>query len=371
LRLALTMVLTSPHFLFRVEAGFSPDGKPRPLDGFELASRLSYFLWSTMPDDALFADAASGRLATPEGILAAAERALADPRSSQLVSNFAGQWLYTRNLPTHDIDQQLVADYPTLADSMRRETELFFHDFLHGPQSLGELLTADFSYVDDVLAKHYGLSLSPGPFTSRTTLDRSERRGLLTQAAILTVTSHLEQTSPVKRGKWVLYNLLCTDVQLPANFTPPPLKPRPSGGTLRTQLEEHATVEPCKTCHLMMDPIGFALENYDAVGRYRTVDENAVAIDSSGTWTDGASFSGAVDMQKVIANDPRFSPCVVKNLYSYALGRSWTEADEPYLEQIRSAAMAKGFSMKEVIAAIVTSEPFRMQYPQQLAEAQP
>jgi hypothetical protein len=202
-------------------------------------------------------------------------------------------------------------------------------------------------------------------------LDRPERRGLLTQAAILTVTSHLQQTSPVKRGKWVLYNLLCTDVQLPANFTPPPLKPRPSGGTLRTQLEEHATVEPCKSCHLAMDPIGFALENYDAVGRYRTADENGVAIDSSANWTDGTSFSGAVEMQKVIASDPRFSPCVVKNLYSYALGRSWTDADEPYLEQIQSLATAQGFSMREVIAAIVTSEPFRMQYPQGLAEVQP
>jgi hypothetical protein len=365
IKLAMTMVLTSPYFVYRIESGSSPDGKTRTVNGFELASRLSYFLWSTMPDDALFADAASHKLDTSDGLLAAADRVLADPRSQQFVSNFAGQWLYTRNLPDHDVNPALIAQYPQLADSMRRETELFFRDFLFGSQSMSELLTANYSYVDDLLAKHYGLTLMPGPFATKITLAAPERRGVLTQASILTVTSHSDQTSPVKRGKWILYNLLCTDIQLPPNFTPPPLMPRPPGGTLRTQLEEHAKVEPCKSCHTIMDPIGFALENYDAVGRYRTMDENGVAINSSGTWPDGTRFTGAVDMEKVITQDPRFASCLVKNLYSYAIGRSSTNADEPTLGAIADHAQKNGFTMKQVIKDIVSSEPFRTQHPTQ------
>jgi hypothetical protein len=185
----------------------------------------------------------------------------------------------------------------------------------------------------------------------------------LTQAGILTVTSHSDQTSPVKRGKWVLYNLLCTDVQLPPNFTPPPLMPRPPGGTLRTQLEEHAKVEPCKSCHTVMDPIGFALENYDAVGRYRTVDENRVTIDSSGTWPGGARFSGAVEMEKLITQDQRFASCLVKNLYSYALGRSFEDGDDGAIGAIVDHAQKAGFTMKQVIHDIVASDPFRTQHP--------
>jgi hypothetical protein len=354
LKLAMTMILSSPYFVNRIESGSAPND-------FELAARLSYFVWSTMPDDALFDDAANHRLATSEGLLAAADRALADPRASQLVSNFAGQWLYTRNLPSHDVNPQFIAQFPQIADSMRRETELFFRDFLYGSQSLTELLSANYSYVDDLLAKHYGLSQSPGPYATKVMLTAPERRGLLTQGAILTVTSHAEQTSPVKRGKWVLYNLLCTDVQLPPNFTPPPLMARPPGGTLRTQLEEHAKVEPCKSCHTVMDPIGFALENFDAVGRYRTVDENKIAIDSSGTWSDGTKFTGAVELEKVITQDPRFAPCLVKNLFSYALGRSFTDKDEPTIAAIVDHAQKNGFSMKQVIHDIVASDPFRLQ----------
>ena len=363
IKLAMTMILTSPYFAYRVESGSSADGKTRAVNGFELASRLSYFLWSTMPDDALFADAASHALDTNDGLLAATDRVLADPRSYQFVSNFAGQWLYTRNLPSHDVDPALIAQFPQLADSMRRETELFFRDFLYGSQSLTELLTANYSYVDDLLARHYGVAQTPGAFATKVTLANPERRGLLTQAAILTVTSHSNQTSPVKRGKWILYNLLCTDVQLPPNFTPPPLMPRPPGGTLRTQLEAHAKVEPCKSCHTVMDPIGFALENYDAVGRYRTMDENRVTIDASGTWPGGAHFTGAVEMEKLVTQDPRFASCLVKNLYSYALGRSFAGADDGAITAIVDHAQKAGFSMKQVIHDIVTSEPFRIQHP--------
>jgi hypothetical protein len=368
LQLAMTMILTSPYFVYRIESGFSPDGKTRSLNAFEVASRLSYFLWSTMPDDALFDDAANRRLDTTDGVLAAADRALADPRASQFVSNFAGQWLYTRNLPTHDVNPQFIVQFPQIADSMRRETELFFRDFLYGSQSMNELLSANFSYVDDLLAKHYGFSQAPGPFATKITLTAPERRGLLTQGAILTVTSHAEQTSPVKRGKWVLYNLLCTDIQLPPNFTPPPLMARPPGGTLRTQLEEHAKVEPCKSCHTVMDPIGFALENYDAVGRYRTVDENKIAIDSSGTWTDGTKFAGAVELEKIITQDPRFAPCIVKNLFSYAVGRSYVVEDEPSIAAIVDHAQKNSFTMKQIIHDIVASDPFRTQLAKQGAQ---
>jgi hypothetical protein len=228
---------------------------------------------------------------------------------------------------------------------------------------MNELLTANYSYLDDVLARHYGITTLPGAYPTRVTLTPAERRGLLTQAAILTVTSHSDQTSPVKRGKWVLYNLLCTDIQLPPNFTPPALKPRPAGGTLRTQLEEHAKVEPCKSCHSVMDPIGFALENYDAIGRYRTTDENRVMINSAGTWSNGMAFSGAVELEKVITQDPRFGSCLVKNLFSYALGRSFTADDEPAIGAIMTHAQGAGFSMKQVIRDIVSSDPFRTQHP--------
>ena len=367
-RLSLQSVLVSPHFLYRVEIDPDPAStEPHPLTDFELASRLSYFLWSSMPDDELLGLAQAGMLQDADVLRAQAERMLMDPRAEALIDNFAGQWLFARKVDDHVPDYEVYPSYDAeLGESMKRELELFFRDFLYEDIPVDEMLTADFTYVDARLAAHYGVTASGADFT-RVTLPPERRAGLLGKGAILMVTSHATRTSPVKRGVWVLEQLLCA--------APPPPPPGVEGledqeltaGTLRERMEMHRRDPVCASCHQLMDPIGLGLETFDGIGAYRTEDAGE-PIDSSGTLPDGASFSGAVELSTILAEDPRFSRCVAKQMMTYALGRGMEHtADEAWIDEITRSYTAGGAHLRALILSIVESEPFRMRRGEEVA----
>jgi hypothetical protein len=362
LEVALTAILTSPHFLFRVELDADPAStEAHPLGGYELASRLSYFLWSSVPDAELFAAAGDGRLDSVEGIRAQVTRMLADPRSDALIDNFAGQWLYTRALADHTAD---YATYPAfdaeLRDAMREETERFFRELLDGDYALEELLTADFTFLDGRLAAHYGLPAPGSAEMSRVPLGTDQRGGLLTQASLLTVTSYPARTSPVKRGKWLLTQLLCSEPPPPPPDVPPLEEPNGTPtGSVRDRLEEHRKDPVCAACHEAMDPLGFGLEHFDGIGAWRDEDRG-FAVDATGVLPSGESFDGARQMASLIVQDPRFPACVADRLFTYALGRGLVAADAPYVEQVVDEAGASQARLRELVALVATSDPFRM-----------
>ncbi|UQA56077.1 DUF1592 domain-containing protein [Polyangium aurulentum] len=360
IEVALRALLLSPHFIFRpeVEVG-SGSAAPHALNGYEIASRLSYFLWSSMPDDELFTAAANGSLNDPAGIRAQVDRMLDDPKAQSLIENFAGQWLHTRALDSHQPDYVLFPEFDEkLRVAMRIESELFFKEFLTTDLPMNDMLTADFTFVNDRLAEYYGVALpGTGDEFVRVQLDAPDRRGLFTQSGILTVTSYPRRTSPVKRGKWALTQILCD--------SPPPPPPGVEGlkdidptASLRERLEMHRKNEPCKSCHATMDQIGFGMEQFDAIGQPRTEDQG-FPIDATGTLPTGESFNGAVEMGQVLHDDTRFGRCVTTHLLTYALGRGMSPSDDPYLDQISAEFQGGGYKLKELIAIIATSEPFR------------
>jgi hypothetical protein len=359
LELALRGMLLSPHFIYRPELDDDPTSSvPHPIDDYELASRLSYFLWSSMPDQILYEAAAAGRLSDEAGLRDEVDRMLQDEKAQALVDNFAGQWLRIRALEDHVPDYQAFPEWDdALKNAMREEARLFFSEFLRGDAPLSELLLTDFTYLDDRLASHYGLPVQPGPEHQRVTLEASDSRfGLLTLGSLLTVTSTPTRTSPVKRGVWILEQLLCSE--------PPPPPPGVEGliqdgmasGTLREQLELHRADPSCASCHNLMDPLGLGLESYDGIGAFRTEDQG-LPIDASGELVTGEAFDGAREMAALIQTDPRFDVCVVEKLFTYALGRPPDAGEHPFLEEIASAAA--GGDLPELIKLLVTSEPFR------------
>jgi hypothetical protein len=361
LSLALRAILTSPHFLFRVEIDPEPDSLvSHALGEFELASRLSYFLWSSMPDDELFALAHAGGLQADEAALGAqVDRMLADPKSFAMVENFAGQWLFTRALQDHEPNYATFADFDEpLREAMRLEADLFFDEFLKNPDlGLDQLILADFTYVNDRLAQHYGLSGQFGSEPVRVALPDPFRGGVLKQGSWLTVTSNPDRTSPVKRGKWVLENLLCS--------SPPPPPPGVEGfkpedieaKTQRELLAAHRSDPVCNSCHETMDNIGLAFENYDGIGAYRAEDKG-VAIDASGN-LEGVPFTSTQELVALIAQDPRFASCAVEKAFTYALGRPPMSSDRDYLTQMTEDFQQNGLKLRHLIKAIVLSEPFR------------
>jgi len=360
IEIALRAILLSPHFIFRpeVEVG-EPSAAPHALNGYEIASRLSYFIWSSMPDDELFAAAADGSLNDPAGIRAQVDRMLADPKAQALVENFAGQWLHTRALDSHQPDYVLFPEFDDkLRVAMRIESELFFKEFLTTDIPMNDMLTADFTFVNDRLAEYYGVA-PPGTGDEfvRVQLNDPNRRGLFTQSGILTVTSYPRRTSPVKRGKWALTQILCD--------SPPPPPPGVEGlkdidptASLRERLEMHRKNEPCKSCHATMDQLGFGMEQFDAIGKPRTEDQG-FPIDATGTLPTGEKFNGAVEMGQVLHDDARFGRCVSTHLLTYALGRGMASSDDPHLDQIAAEFQGSGYKLKDLIAIIATSEPFR------------
>jgi hypothetical protein len=366
IRLALQKVLVSPNFLFRVEldpADTSPGGV-RQVSDIELASRLSFFLWSSIPDDELLTVAEGGKLRNPAVLEAQVRRMLADPRSQSLVQNFAGQWLFLRNIPAVQPDP---AAFPTwdenLRQAMRKETELWLESQMREDRSVVDLLTTDYTYVNQRLAEHYGMKGIWGNDFRRVAVEDPRRRGLLGQASIMAVTSYPNRTAPTVRGKWVLEQLLGTPPPPPPPNVPF-LKEDAAHGKLsmRQRMEDHRTAPQCAVCHKIMDPIGFALENLDGIGKWRDLggDEGTEPIDPSGVLPDGSTFDGPAGLRDVLVKrHDLFVENFVERLLTYAMGRGVEEYDRPVIRRIAREA-GPDDKWSAIILSIVKSKPFQM-----------
>ena len=364
LRLALRAVLVSPRFVYRFEIDQDPtSSEAHELDDFELASRLSYFLWSSMPDDDLFDAARAGKLKDDAELERQVERMLADPKSKAMVDNYGGQWLYTRVLSEHQADFQLFPGYDeNLAASMKEEADLFFGELLRSDTiGIDKMLEADFTYVNDRLATHYGMTPPGSAEPVRVDVTDGMRGGVLRQGSLLTVTSNPDRTSPVKRGKWILQNILCDSPPDPPPNIPIVQKSDLAGKSAREVFEEHSANPVCASCHVVMDQLGFSLENYDAIGAFRTTD-NGFDIDASGSLPDGQTFDDGGQMADIITKDPRFSRCTVKKIYTYATGRGPVAADDYFIDDIDKQFKGKGLKLKELIKLVVKSAPFRTRH---------
>lgn len=367
---ALSSILVNPQFLFRIERdpeGIEPN-TPYQISDVELASRLSFFLWSSIPDDRLLSLAEQGRLSQPEVLEQQVQRMLADPRSQSLVKNFAGQWLYLRNLDSTTPDLRRFPDFDdNLRQAFRRETELFFEDVLRNDRSVLKLISADYTYLNERLAKHYGI---PHVYGSRfrrvsTAGDDKRRGGLLRHGSILTITSYATRTSPVIRGNWVLENLIGAPPP-----PPPPDVPALEDNTVaanlsvRERLLEHRANPACASCHDLMDPVGFALENFDAVGRWRD-SELGQPIDASGGLPDGSEFTGVAGLEQALLQRPEwFVGTLTEKLLTFALGRGIEPHDAPAVRQIIRQAREKDYRFSSLIVGIATSQPFQMRMSQ-------
>ena len=371
IEMALRRILASPEFMFRFERGPAKPGEAYRITDLELASRLSFFLWSSLPDDELVKLATQGKLKDSAVLEQQVRRMLADPRSKELVSNFAGQWLYLRNLQSLVPAMEEFPDFDdNLRQAMRRETELFFDSIVREDRNVLDLLTADYTFVNERLAKHYGIADIYGSQFRRVTLDAdSPRRGLLGQGSILTVTSLATRTSPVLRGKWILENILGVPPPEPPPNVPAlkeNVRPTDKGTdtvealSVRRRMEEHRAKEPCASCHKMMDPIGFALENFDAVGQWRTLD-GRLPIDASGQLVDGTKVDGPVNLRKaLLVYSDQFLRTVTEKLLTYAIGRSVEYYDMPAVRSIVRDASRNDNRFSSIIVGIVKSPPFQM-----------
>lgn len=364
IRLAVEALLVSPHFLFRVERDRAPSDSSaaHKVNPFELATRLSYFLWSTMPDQELMQLADEGGLRNPEVLEAQVKRMLADEKSKGLVDNFAGQWLELRNLRLAYRDPETFPDFDReLRRAMERETQLFFTTILSEDRSLLEFLDADYTFLNERLAKHYGIAGVEGENFRRVSLEGDQRGGLLAQGSFLTLTAHATRTSPVLRGLWVLENILGTPPPPPPPDVPPlPTQEGTIQGTMRERMEQHRADPTCASCHSRMDPIGFGLENYDAIGRWRTT-EGEVAIDSSGTLPTGEAFSGPKELKALLlAQKDAFTHTLTKKMLTYALGRGLERYDRPAVDSIARAVAEDDYRFSRLVLEIVESMPFQM-----------
>jgi hypothetical protein len=361
---AMQFVLASPKFTFRPERLSAPaaGAAVAPLSPTDLASQLSFFLWSSLPDDALLDAAAKGTLRDPRVLEAQVRRLLADRRSSALVDNFAGQWLQLRNVRSLLPNSDAFPDFDdNLRQALRRETELLVESVIRDDRSVLDLLTADYTFVNERLARHYGIPGVYGSGFRRVPVREDARRGLLGQGSILALTSHATRTSPVLRGKWVLENILGTPPPAPpANV--PSLKEPEKGDTprsMRAQLAEHRATPTCASCHKVMDPIGFALENFDAVGAWRTR-ESGEPLDVSGQLADGAVVNGVAGLrQALLAHPDVFVGTMVEKLMIYALGRGLTSHDMPAVRQVVRDARAQSYRFSAVVLGVVRSVPFQ------------
>jgi cytochrome c551/c552 len=362
---ALRGILASAKFVFRGErdASAAAPGTVYRVGDVELASRLSFFLWSTIPDDELLRVAGQGRLKDPAVLDQQVRRMLADPKSRALVDNFAGQWLYLRNLKSTQPDQNEFPDFDdNLRQGFQREAELFFESIMREDRSVLDLLSADYTFVNERLARHYGIPNIYGSRFRRVTIADDARKGLLGKGAILLVTSHAGRTSPVVRGKWILDNLL--------GAPPPPPPPDVPAleekdtttqfRSVRERVERHRASPACSGCHQLMDPLGFALENFDAVGAWRIRDEGA-PIDASGRLVDGTKVDGVVTLRQAILKRPElFVSTLTSKLLVYALGRGLSHHDAPVVRGVVRAAAADNYRFSALILGIVRSTPFQM-----------
>jgi hypothetical protein len=366
-RTVIESLLVAPDFLFRPEIDSDPTSlTPHVLSPYEMASRLSYMVYRSMPDDALFTAAASGALVQPADVQAQLARMIADPKAV-FSPTFATMWLGTSTVATQTFDATLFPEFtPALAASMASEVSLFFAEFVQKNEPVAQLLTANFSYIDKNLASLYGIPAPSGTGLARTTLTTPQRSGLLTMAGILSANSFSTRTSVVRRGNWVLGQLLCAPPPPPpANV--PPFPADVTTGTQREVLAMHRASTACAACHDSMDNIGLAMENYDAVGAYRTTD-NGLPIDASGMFTgafaepggaNGPSFVGAIQLASAVAADPRFAACVAQNALSYSIGRTLLSSDSPYVTDIAGGSSGS-LGVRDVLMNVVASDTFRM-----------
>jgi mono/diheme cytochrome c family protein len=362
---ALSALLVNPQFLFRIERDPPqvPAGTAYRIEPVELASRLSYFLWSSMPDDELLSLATSGELRRPEVLEQQVRRMLADERSRSLIGNFAGQWLYLRNLEAFIPDMRLFPDFDdNLRQALRQETELFFESIVREDRSVLDLVKADYTYLNERLAKHYGIPHVYGSQFRRVAVDEaSHRGGLLRQGSILAVTSYATRTSPVIRGKWILENILGTPPPPPPGNVPA-LKDNTVASNLsvRQRLAEHRANAACAGCHSLMDPVGFSLESYDAVGRWRTAEEGQ-PVDVTGGLPDGSEFTGVSGLERALLDRPElFVRTLTEKLLTFSLGRGIEYYDAPAVRRIVADAQGDNYRFSRLIMGIVQSTPFQM-----------
>ncbi|MGA3205101.1 MAG: DUF1592 domain-containing protein, partial [Bryobacteraceae bacterium] len=364
-------VLVSPYFLFRTEHDPASGGEHR-IGDYELASRLSYFLWSSMPDAELFRLAKEEKLHEPAVLAQQVARMMKDLKSDALVDNFGGQWLQTRNLDRVKPDPDKFAAFtPQLRDAMKMETELFFSYIMRDDRSILEFLTAKYTFLNEPLAKLYGIPNVSGEQFRKVDLTGTPRVGVLTQGSVLTVSSYPTRTSPVIRGKWILENVLNTPPPPPpANV--PSLKESEAGSAMsvRESLEKHRADPICAGCHSRMDPLGFGLENFDAIGRYRTED-GKFPIDSSGTLPSGKSFKDAEELIHILQDDKdAFTRCLVEKMLTFAIGRGLERYDRPVVNQIAHNVAANQYKFSTLVMEIVNSAPFQMRHAEAAAAKQ-
>jgi mono/diheme cytochrome c family protein len=365
IQLGVEAVLVSPNFLYRIEREpSSQTGGSKSLNDFEIASRLSYFLWASMPDDRLLDLARKGKLHQPEVMTAEANRMLQDPRCTSLSDNFAGQWLELRKLQTFTPAAGTAPDWnDDLRAAMTTETKMFFNAVVSGDRSVLDFLDGRYTFLNEPLAKHYGIKGVYGPEFQRVALTDGIRAGVLTQGSVLSVTSNPTRTSPTKRGKWVLDQIL---------GTPPPPPPPGVGtineegqllkaSTLRELMQEHRKNPTCAACHARMDPIGFGLENFDPTGKWRDLENGKFPIDASGVLPDGRKFNGPAALRAILmSNKDEFVRCLSEKLMTYALGRGVDSADRCAIDKIVTETKAKQYRFSGLVDAIVTSDPFRL-----------
>jgi hypothetical protein len=377
----LRLILANPKFIFRTEStpdmagpnsrtAAGPNDRTRPtgaqvarVTDLELATRLSFFLWSSIPDDQLLDAAAQGRLSRPAVLEQQVRRMLADPRSRALVDNFASQWLMLRNLKSHIPNP---GDFPNfdneLRDGFRTETELFFQSIVREDRSALDLLNADYTFVNERLARHYRIPNVYGSHFRRVRVQQEERRGLLGQGSILTVTSYPNRTSPVLRGKWILENVLGTPPPAPPPNVPA-LGDNEAGQeakSLRARLEEHRRTPACASCHRVMDPLGFALENFDGIGEWR-VKEQGGNVDPEGQLADGTKVDGPVALRQALNKHPEmFVRTVTEKLMTYGLGRGLDYQDMPLVRQVARDAAKNSYKWSALVLGIARSAPFQM-----------
>ncbi len=360
MQLACQAVLCNPNFLFHVELDAS--NTSRALSPFELASRMSYFMWSSTPDETLFALAKSGELTKPEVLKEQVSRMLADPRSQSMVDNFGMQWLQLRKLYNFQPDKTKFPTYnDNLMNAMIEESKLYFANVMHEDRPILDFIDSKYTFVNEALAKHYGISGVTGENFRKVSTEGSGRGGVLTQAAVLAITSNPTRTSPTKRGKWILEQIL---------GTPPPAPPPGvddlsktsavnASLTLRQQMEVHRKNPTCAVCHTKMDSLGFGFENYDAVGRYRTMD-GSMKIDSTATLPDGKKFSGPSELKTVLmGNKNEFTYSFAEKMMTFALGRGVDTKDKCFIDEIVKKSAASNYKFSSIVQGIVASDPFK------------
>jgi len=360
-------MLSAPQFLYRIELDPAADaGASHPVSAYELASRMSYLFWSSMPDERLFELAQSGELLTSDGLRAEVDRLLAAEQSRAFLESFGGQWLGMRGLASHTVDRTI---FPTFDEPLRaamlRESYAYFDEFVHGGTAMDRFFIEDVNFVDGVLATLYDIPDVPSDTSVRMTWTADARRGFLGLAGFLTQTSLSHRTAPTLRGKWVLSNLLCVPIP-----TPPPNVPKldqeaasasvPASDNVRARLAEHRKNPECAACHSTLDPIGLGLENFDAIGRYRSRYEDGTPVDASGVLPDGSTFDGVQELSERLAHDARFLDCVSEKLLTYALSRQLVGSDQRYLAELRAAWHQSDLSVASLLGLIVQSDLFRM-----------